>query len=91
MTAWLRCPSGWNGRGSKLPDQLAGLNSWHINMQRVAVAGGVSRSRRDIHYAALLDPLAGSILSLEQIHDLAEEMLEAQRPYLPAGMWMPGT
>jgi len=69
-----------------LPDQLAGLDTWHINVQRLAVAGAVSRSRRDIHYAALLDPLAGSILSLEQIHDLTEEMLEAQRPYLPDGM-----
>jgi alpha-galactosidase len=70
----------------RLPDQLAALNSWHINLQRIAVAGAVSRSRRDIHYAALLDPLASSILSMEQIHDLTDEMLEAHRQYLPAGM-----
>jgi alpha-galactosidase len=70
----------------RLPDQLAALNSWHINMQRVAVGGAVSRSRRDIHFAALLDPLAGSILSMQQIHDLTEEMLAAHRQYLPAGI-----
>ena len=73
-------------RVGALPDQLAALNSWHINVQRLAVAGAVSRSRRDIHYAALLDPLASSVLSMEQIHDLTAEMLEAHRQYLPAGL-----
>ncbi|MGB9858242.1 MAG: IS200/IS605 family transposase [Dictyoglomaceae bacterium] len=35
-----------------------------------------------IHYAALLDPLASSILSPEKIHMMVEELLQAHHEYL---------
>jgi len=65
-----------------LPDQLASLNLLHINVQRLAVRGAVERDKDYIYYAALLDPLASSILSPEKIHMMVDELLKAHKEYL---------
>lgn len=66
-----------------LPFQLAALTLPQISMQRLAVKAALTREKRYIHYAALVDPLASSILSMDQIHDLTEELMEAHSAYLP--------
>jgi alpha-galactosidase len=66
-----------------LPFQLAALTLPQISMQRLAVKAALTRERRYIHYAALVDPLASSILSMDQIHDLTEELMEAHSAFLP--------
>ncbi|MGC9002302.1 MAG: alpha-glucosidase/alpha-galactosidase [Dictyoglomus sp.] len=65
-----------------LPDQLASLNLSHINVQRLAVKSAIEGDKDYIHYAALLDPLASSLLSPEKIHMMVEELLKAHEEYL---------
>jgi len=66
-----------------LPSQLAALILPQINMQHLAVQAALTRKRESIHYAALVDPLASSILSMDQIHDLVEELMQAHSAYMP--------
>jgi len=66
-----------------LPPQLAALTVPQINMQRLAVKAALTREKRYIHYASLVDPLASSILSMDQIHDLTEELMAAHSAYMP--------
>ncbi len=65
-----------------IPDQLASLNLLQINVQRLAVKGVVERDRNYIHYAALLDPVASSLLSPNKIFAMVEELIEAHQRYL---------
>ena len=66
-----------------LPFQLAALTLPQIGMQWLAVKAALTREKRYIHYASLVDPLASSILSMDQIHDLTEELMEAHSAYIP--------
>jgi|YelNatPaOPRAMG01_1025707.scaffolds.fasta_scaffold16883_3 alpha-galactosidase len=65
-----------------LPSQLAALNMSQIKVQELAVKAAVKKDKKYIHYAALLDPLASSILSMGKIHDMVEELIKAHSQYL---------
>jgi alpha-galactosidase len=67
----------------ELPPQLVSLIQPQIDMQRLAVRAALTRERRYIHYAALADPLASAVLTINQIHDLTEELLEAHGKHMP--------
>jgi alpha-galactosidase len=67
----------------ELPHQLAALILPQINMQRLAVRAALTREAAYIHYAALVDPLAASILGTDEIRQLTEELMEAHRAHLP--------
>ena len=67
----------------EIPSQLAALILPQINMQRLAVQAAVTRRKEFIHYAGLIDPLASSILSMDQIRDLVEELMRAHAVYMP--------
>jgi len=67
----------------ELPNQLAALILPQINMQRLAVQAALSREAKYIHYASLVDPLATSILGMNEIRKLTEELMEAHRSYMP--------
>jgi len=67
----------------ELPPQLASLNTMNINVQNMAVKAALTKNKDYIHYAALIDPLASSILSMEQIHDMVEDLIAAHKKYLP--------
>ncbi|OVE84118.1 alpha-glucosidase/alpha-galactosidase [Natronolimnobius baerhuensis] len=66
-----------------LPPQLAALNRTNVNVQRLAVKGALEGNRDAIHQAVTLDPLTAATLSLEEIHEMTEELLEANDAYLP--------
>jgi len=66
----------------ELPPQLASLNLMHINVQNMAVKAVLTKNRNYIHYAALMDPLAASVLSMGQIHSMVEELITAHKRYL---------
>ena len=36
-----------------------------------------------VHAAVALDPLTSAVLTLPQIHEMTDRMLEAQAPWLP--------
>ena len=67
-----------------LPPQCAALNLTNINVQGLTVLASNNADTESIVHACALDPLtAASKLSLTEIRNMAAEMLEAQREWLP--------
>jgi alpha-galactosidase len=66
-----------------LPSQCAALNMTNINVQRLAVEAGISGDPEKIVQACAMDPLTAAILTLKEIRDMASEMLEAEKQWLP--------
>ena len=67
----------------ELPPQLAALNRTNVNVQRLAVKGALEGDREAVRRAVKLDPLTAAELTLEEIHDMTEELIEANAAYLP--------
>ena len=66
-----------------LPPQCAALNMLNINVQRLAVQAAMSGDPEQIVHACALDPLTSAVLTLKEIRDMASDMLEAERAWLP--------
>jgi alpha-galactosidase len=65
-----------------LPPQLAALNRASVGLQEMVVRGHMDKDREAIYQAMALDPLTAAVCTLDQIHNLAEEMFEANRPWI---------
>ena len=66
-----------------VPVQLAAIMRWQINVQELAVAAALTGKREHIYHAAMLDPHTAAELSLDQIRQLCDELIEAHGNYLP--------
>ena len=66
-----------------LPSQCAALNLTNINVQRLAVEAAISGDPERIVHACAMDPLTAAVLTLKEIREMAGEMLEAQKKWLP--------
>ena len=66
-----------------LPSQCAALNLTNINVQRLTVEAALSGDPEKIVHACALDPLTSAVLTLKEIRDMATDMLEVQRQWLP--------
>lgn len=66
-----------------LPTQLAALNRTNINVQELTVEAAMTLEKDKIYQAAMLDPHTSSELSLEDIHNLVDDLIEAHGDYLP--------
>jgi alpha-galactosidase len=66
-----------------LPDALAALLRNYVALQRQMVRAALSGERDDVYRALLLDPTTQSILDLDQIGSLCDELLAANAPWLP--------
>ncbi len=66
-----------------LPPQCAALNLLNINVQRLTVEAAISGDPEQIVHACALDPLTSAVLTLKEIRDMAADMLEAEKPWLP--------
>lgn len=66
-----------------LPPQLAGLNESNVRSQELAVRAALNGDRDALYQAVMLDPLTGAVLSLPEIRAMVDEMLQAQREWLP--------
>ena len=66
-----------------LPPQCAAINRTNLNVQELAVLGGLNGDREAVHRAIALDPLTGALLTLPQIRQMVDEMFEAQKEWLP--------
>ncbi|MBS7642856.1 MAG: alpha-galactosidase [Candidatus Bathyarchaeia archaeon] len=66
-----------------IPSQCAALNRMNINVQELAARAIIERSRERVFQALLVDPLTSSLLTIDEIRRLTEEMFEAQSKYLP--------
>lgn len=66
-----------------LPEGLAGLNRSSLNVQALAVQGYEQRDRESIYRAVQLDPLTASLLTLDDIRKMVDEMFVADAAVLP--------
>ncbi|MEM6430145.1 MAG: alpha-glucosidase/alpha-galactosidase [Deinococcota bacterium] len=67
-----------------LPPQLAALMQTNINVQNLTVEAALTGKREHIYHAAMLDPHTSAELSLEQIYNLVDDLIEAHGNWLPA-------
>src|SRR5208283_2630095 len=65
-----------------LPPQLAALNRTNISVQELAVRGIVEKDRTKIFHSLLLDPLTSSMLTIDEIRQMVDEMFAAGKNYL---------
>jgi len=65
-----------------LPPQLAALNRTNINCQELAVRGIVEKDKTKIFQSLLLDPLTGSLLTIDETRQMVDEMFAAGKNYL---------
>ena len=66
-----------------LPPQCASLNRNRSAGDELAVKGALEADRKAIEQAIALDPLTAAVCTLDQIHDMVEELFEADKELLP--------
>jgi alpha-galactosidase len=67
----------------RLPPQLAALMQTNINVQALTVEAALTGKREHIYHAAMFDPLTAAVLSLDEIHAMVDELIDAHGDYLP--------
>ncbi|MFO7697283.1 MAG: alpha-galactosidase [Anaerolineae bacterium] len=65
-----------------LPPALAALNSSNLYVQELAVKGLIEKNREYIYQALQVDPLTASLLSLDKIREMTDEMFAADAEYM---------
>ena len=70
-------------RVGKLPPQLAAMNMTNINTQLLTIEAAVTKKKEHIYHAAMLDPHTSSELSIDDIVKMCDELLEAEKDWLP--------
>ena len=65
-----------------LPPQLAALNRTSINVQELAVRGIVEKDKTKIYHSLLVDPLTSSMLTIDEIRKMTDEMFKAGAKFL---------
>lgn len=66
-----------------LPPQLAALMQTNINVQSLTVEAALTGKREYIYHAAMMDPHTAAELSLDQIWNLVDDLIEAHGDWLP--------
>ena len=66
-----------------LPPQIAALNRTNINVQELAVYGGVRGNREAVYHAVMLDPLTSAICTLDEIRRMTDDLFAAEEAWLP--------
>ena len=67
----------------RLPVQLAAMNMTHVNVHLVTIEAAATLKKEHIYQAAMLDPLTGAELSIDEICKMVDELIEVH------GNWMP--
>jgi len=67
-----------------LPRQLAALIQTNVNVQGLTVEAALTGRREAVHQAAMLDPHTAAELSLDEIAELVEALLDAHGDWIPA-------
>ncbi len=67
----------------ELPTQCAALNRTNINVQELTVKAALEKDKGAVMHAVMLDPLTSSLLTLDEIRKMTEEMLRVEKEYLP--------
>jgi len=67
-----------------LPQQLAALIQTNVSVQELTVEAALTGNREHVYHAAMLDPHTGAELSLAEIHELVDLLLETHGELVPA-------
>ncbi len=70
-------------RVGRLPTQCAAACMSNVNSQLLAAEAAIEGNTESLVQALAMDPLTGAICTLKEIRDMATEMLEAERQWLP--------
>ncbi|NSW89673.1 MAG: alpha-galactosidase [Firmicutes bacterium] len=65
-----------------LPTQLAALNRMEINVHQLAVEAMLKHDRRYVYWALMMDPLTHSVLDIDQIENVVDELIKVHSEYL---------
>jgi len=66
-----------------LPPQCAAVNRSRSAGDELAVKGALEGDRKAVEQAIALDPLTAAVCTLDQIHDMVEELFVVSAEYLP--------
>ena len=66
----------------KLPPQLAAMCNMNINVHKLTVEAILKKDRRYVYWALMMDPLTHSVLNLDQIETVVDELIDRQQEYL---------
>lgn len=66
-----------------LPRQLAALNMRQVEVHQLTVDAALTGKKDYIYQAAMLDPLAGSQLTIDEIRNMVDDLIEAHGDWLP--------
>ena len=69
-----------------LPPELAAHCAPHVFVQDLTVRAALEGSRERVYRAAVLDRHAGSVLSLNEIRAMTDELIEAHGDAMPSGI-----
>ncbi|WP_318568861.1 alpha-galactosidase [Salinigranum marinum] len=67
----------------ELPVELAAFDRQHLAVYELVVRAALDHDRDALHRAMKLDPLTAAACTLDEIHELTEELLAANDAYLP--------
>lgn len=70
-------------RIGRVPGQLAGIMRLSINVQEMTVAAALTAKREHIYHAAMLDPHTAAELSMDEIRELVDALIDAHGNLLP--------
>ena len=68
----------------ELPGGVVGLNRSHVSVHQLAVEAALTGNRDALYQAVMLDPHTASVLSLDEIWRMTDELVEAHGNALPA-------
>ena len=54
-----------------------------INVQILTAEAALTNKKEHIYHAAMLDPLTGANLSIDEIYSMVDKLIEAHGNYLP--------
>jgi alpha-galactosidase len=66
-----------------LPAELAALDRRLLTVAELTVRAALDGDREAVHRAVKLDPLTAAACTLDEIHEMTEELLAANEAYLP--------
>ncbi len=66
-----------------LPPQCAAACMTNVSVQQLCAEAALSGDPEHLVHALALDPLTAAVCTLNEVREMATEMLEALRPYLP--------
>jgi alpha-galactosidase len=70
----------------ELPPQCAALNRTFMNVVELTVLAALEGRRDHVYQAVMLDPNAAATLTIGQIHELVDELIDAHGALLPTGI-----